>query len=129
MDDLKGRVAVVTGTASGIGKALANALAEEGCRLAIADINEEGLKETASQFRKQGVDVLSVPLDVSVRDDVYAFADRVLETYGTPHLIINNAGVTVGRTVGQMTYDDYEWVGYGRIFSRMVPEAKEAKND
>jgi len=110
MDDLSGKVAVVTGTASGIGKALANALAKEGCRLAIADIDKEGLKETERDAKKQGGDVLSVPLDVSVKDDVYRFAGKVVETYGTAHLIINNAGVTVGRTVEQMTYDDYEWI-------------------
>jgi len=110
MDKLSGKVAVVTGVASGIGKALANALAAQGCRLAISDINEEGLRETELQVTERGVDVLSMPVDVAKRDQVYAFADRVIEHYGAAHLIINNAGVAIGRSVENMTYDDYEWI-------------------
>lgn len=110
LEKLSGKVAVVTGVASGIGKALANALAAEGCRLAIADINEDGLRETEHEVSKRGVEVLSRVLDVAQRDQVYEFADQVIETYGAAHLIINNAGVAIGRTVENMTYEDYEWI-------------------
>lgn len=110
MKELNGTVAVVTGVASGIGKALADALATQGCKLAIADNNEDGLRETEGQVAEIGADVMAMSLDVAKRDEVYAFADRVIETFGAAHLIINNAGVAIGRSVENMTYEDYEWI-------------------
>jgi NADP-dependent 3-hydroxy acid dehydrogenase YdfG len=105
--ELKDKVAVVTGAGSGIGRALAQLLARKGCRLALADINEAGLKETA-----QGLpgDVLLEKLDVSDRGAVYAFADRVRAQFGTAHVVINNAGVAVSQTVNDLSWDDFEWL-------------------
>jgi NAD(P)-dependent dehydrogenase (short-subunit alcohol dehydrogenase family) len=106
---LNDKVAVVTGAASGIGRALAVGLAGEGCALAIADINEEGLNETARMVSEQGREVMSRIVDVSRRDEVHAFADAVVERFGRVDVVINNAGVTVIEIFKDFTYDDFEW--------------------
>lgn len=107
MYELNGKVAVVTGAGSGIGRALARLLAQRGCRLALADINEKGLQETA-----QGLpgEVLLQKLDVSSRDAVYAFAEQVKARFGTAHVVINNAGVAVSETINDLKWDDFEWL-------------------
>jgi NAD(P)-dependent dehydrogenase (short-subunit alcohol dehydrogenase family) len=104
---LMDKVAVVTGAGSGIGRALAHALAERGCRLALADLNEAALKETA---RELSGEVLLQKLDVARRDDVYAFADKVKARFGTAHVVVNNAGVSVSQTVNDLTWEDFEWL-------------------
>jgi short-subunit dehydrogenase len=104
---LKDKVAVVTGAGSGIGRALAQLLASKGCRLALADINEAGLKETAASLQ---ADVITQALDVSKRDAVYAFADTVKARFGTAHVVVNNAGVALSQTVNDMSWEDFEWL-------------------
>ncbi|MGQ0585778.1 MAG: SDR family NAD(P)-dependent oxidoreductase [Gammaproteobacteria bacterium] len=104
---LKAKVAVVTGAGSGIGRALAQLLAKKGCELALADINEAALKETASTLSG---DVLLHRLDVADRAAVYAFAGAVQQRFGTAHVVINNAGVAVSQTVNDMTWEDFEWL-------------------
>jgi short-subunit dehydrogenase len=104
---LKGKVAVVTGAGSGIGRALAQLLAQKGCALALADINEAALKETA---RDLSADVLLQTLDVAQRGAVYAFADAVKLRFGTAHVVINNAGVAVSQTVNELSWEDFEWL-------------------
>jgi len=110
MKKLNGRVAVITGAGSGIGRALAYNLGKQQCRLALADIDEKGLKETAATLTAQGVDVLTKKLDVANREAVYAFADEVFETFGKVNLVFNNAGVALGATVEKMSYEDFEWL-------------------
>jgi NADP-dependent 3-hydroxy acid dehydrogenase YdfG len=107
MYSLKDKVAVVTGAGSGIGRALARALAGKGCRLALADINDATLKETAQELPAE---VLTQRLDVADRAAVYAFADRVKQHYGTAHVVINNAGVAVSQTVNELSWEDFEWL-------------------
>lgn len=107
MYSLQGKVAVVTGAGSGIGRALARLLAAKGCRLALADINEAGLKETAAGLN---VDVMTQKLDVADRAAVYAFAEAVKQRYGTAHVVINNAGVAVSQTIAALKYEDFEWL-------------------
>ncbi len=104
---LKDKVAVVTGAGSGIGRALAQLLAKKGCRLALADINEASLKETAAGL---SAEVFAQVLDVARRDAVYAFAERVTQHYGTAHVVINNAGVAVSQTVNDLSWEDFEWL-------------------
>jgi NAD(P)-dependent dehydrogenase (short-subunit alcohol dehydrogenase family) len=93
MDDLTGRVAVVTGGASGIGLAMAERFAAEGMRLAIADIEQDALDAAAKQLGDTGAEVLPVRTDVSQADEVDALADRVREHFGEFHVVCNNAGV------------------------------------
>ena len=104
---LKDKVAVVTGAGSGIGRALAQLLAQKGCRLALADINEATLKETVQGL---SAEVITQPLDVADRAAVYAFAERVKQQFGTAHVVINNAGVAVSQTVNDLSWDDFEWL-------------------
>jgi NAD(P)-dependent dehydrogenase (short-subunit alcohol dehydrogenase family) len=107
MYDLRGKVAVVTGAGSGIGRALAQEFAAKGCRLALADINEAGLAETVAGLKTE---VLTRKLDVADRAAVYAFAAAVQQRFGTAHVVINNAGVAVSETVNDLSYEDFEWL-------------------
>lgn len=93
MKTLKGRVAVVTGAASGIGYAMAQGFAAEGMRLAIADIHEEALDVAASRLRGGGAEVLAWPTDVTDAAAVEGLAERVFREYGAAHVVCNNAGL------------------------------------
>ena len=110
MKNFSGRVAAITGAGSGIGRALANELARRGAHLALSDIDDAGLAETVRQCEGFGVKITSQHLDVAIRDDVYAWADRVVADHGKVNLIINNAGVALGATVEAMSYEDFEWL-------------------
>ncbi|MCK5769134.1 SDR family NAD(P)-dependent oxidoreductase [Algiphilus sp.] len=105
------RVAAVTGAASGIGRELAVALAGHGCHLAISDVNEAGLAETAALAQRAGaVRVTTQRLDVADREAVFAWADAVAAEHGQVNLIFNNAGVGLGATVEHMAIADFEWL-------------------
>ena len=108
MKNLNNKVAVVTGAGSGIGRALAVALAEKGCRLALSDVNEAGLAETAAGC--SNVEVRTYTLDVSGRDAIYAHAEQVMKDFGQVNLVINNAGVALSASVREMTDEDFKWV-------------------
>jgi butyryl-CoA dehydrogenase len=110
MREFGGRVAAITGAGSGIGRALANALARQGAHVALSDIDEAGLAETVTQCEGFGVKITSEHLDVADRDAVYAWSDRVVAEHGKVNLIINNAGVALGATVESMSYEDFEWL-------------------
>lgn len=110
MKHLSGRVAVVTGAASGIGRALAVQLAQRGCNLAIADINLEGLADTARLVESEGVRCSTHQLDVADRVAFEQFASDVVDRHGAVHLVINNAGVTLIDLAENMSYDDFEWI-------------------
>ena len=110
MQDLTGRVAAITGAASGIGRALAEQLAAAGCHLALSDIDDAGLAETVSRCEGRGVKVTSARVDVADRDAVIAWADDVVAEHGKVNLVCNNAGVAVGFTVESMSYEDLDWL-------------------
>lgn len=111
MTSLEGKVAAITGAASGIGRALAVQLAAGGARLAIADVNASGLEETAEAIREAGGHATRHLVDVSSRAAVHAFADEVVREHGGVQIVVNNAGVALGNvTVQQLDYDDLEWV-------------------
>ena len=123
MQEFDGRVAAITGAASGIGRALAIQLAERGCHLAISDINEEALAETASLADRAGTKITTQRLDVADREAVHAWADRVVADHGKANLVVNNAGVALGATVEGMSYDDLDWL-MGVNFSGVVHGTK-----
>jgi NAD(P)-dependent dehydrogenase (short-subunit alcohol dehydrogenase family) len=107
---LAGRTAVITGAASGIGRGTALALARRGCNLAIADLNEEGLAETAALVEPHGAKVSRHRLDVADRDAVAALPDQVLAAHGRVDLLFNNAGVAIGGTFEQVAEEDFDWL-------------------
>jgi NAD(P)-dependent dehydrogenase (short-subunit alcohol dehydrogenase family) len=106
----QGRVAVVTGAASGIGRALALALADEGARLALSDIDTFGLSETAELAAARGAEVHAQRLDVACREDVVAYAEEVRSRYGAVHLVVNNAGIAMTGDVADLAFKDVERV-------------------
>ncbi|MBD3674005.1 MAG: SDR family oxidoreductase [Planctomycetaceae bacterium] len=105
MESLKGKVAVVTGANQGIGKGLAFALAEAGCRLAICARNQEKLEAVGKELAAKGTEVLAVPTDVSDEDRVRALFEKIDETFGRVDLLINNAGAFDGGRVDEVTLD------------------------
>jgi NAD(P)-dependent dehydrogenase (short-subunit alcohol dehydrogenase family) len=105
-----GRVSVITGAGSGIGRALAVDLAGRGARLALSDVDVVGVAETAALCEKQGAEVRHYQLDVADRTAVLAHADAVVAEFGVVNLVINNAGVALLATVAEMTWEDLEWV-------------------
>jgi short-subunit dehydrogenase len=106
---LQGRTAVITGAGSGIGRALAITLARRGCHLALADINDEGLRETVRQIG-DAVRVSHHRLDVSDPAQIAAFPDLVKETHADLDLLINNAGVALGGTFEDVAAEDFDWL-------------------
>jgi short-subunit dehydrogenase len=110
MKTVKGKVAAITGAASGIGRATAVLLARNGCNVAISDVNEAGLQETAGQCRAHGVEVRPARVDVGQRAEVHGWADAVARELGAVHIVINNAGVAVGATIEDTSYEDFEWL-------------------
>ncbi len=110
MRRIEGRVAVVTGAASGIGRATALRLAERGCALALADIDRTGLDETAHQLARHAVKVSTAVVDVSDRAAVEAFARHVEATHGAAHILVNNAGVVIAGPFAEQRLEDLEWL-------------------
>ena len=108
MKKLKGKIAVVTGASSGIGRELAIGLAREGCRLALADIDAAGLRETERLVKSEGGEAIIRRVDVSSREEMYAFAKNVIETYGEVDMIINNAGLVFTSVIEDLPYKDFE---------------------
>ena len=110
MKDLQGKVAVVTGGASGIGKAVAAKAAGEGMKLVIADIEEGALKDAERELAGGGADVLAVQCDVAEGDSVRALRDRALDRFGAVHLVHNNAGVGLGGPIWEIPESDWRWI-------------------
>lgn len=112
MDELHGRVAVVTGAGSGIGRALVERFAAEGMRLAAADIDADALEATAERVRAAhpAVEILTRRTDVSDRADVHALAAEVRERFGAVDVLCNNAGVFAGGLLWDRPVADFEWV-------------------
>jgi short-subunit dehydrogenase len=110
MTFLKGGVAVVTGAGSGIGRALAQQLAAAGSAVALADIDEAGLEQTAQSLVKNGVLITTHVVDVAKEERMKSFVDEVKERYGRVTLLINNAGVSLHGDFEEISLDDFRWL-------------------
>jgi len=109
MEDLAGRVAVVTGGASGIGRAMGERFAVEGMHVVLADVEAPVLDATVAELRAQDLDVMGVVTDVSDYDSVVALRDAALDAHGAVHLLCNNAGVGAGTEGHMWEYDLNDW--------------------
>ena len=107
---LEGRTAVVTGAASGIGRAITLSLARRRCNVALADVDEAGMAATAELARASGVRLTCHRVDVADRGAVADFPARVVAEHGGADLLFNNAGVAVGGTFEQVSEEDFEWL-------------------
>jgi NAD(P)-dependent dehydrogenase (short-subunit alcohol dehydrogenase family) len=110
MKRLEGRVAVVTGAASGIGRALAGTFARERMKVVMADVESEALGAAARELAGRGAEVLAVETDVTRQEQVDALAERTLDAFGAVHVICNNAGVFAGGLSWSQPLADYQWV-------------------
>jgi NAD(P)-dependent dehydrogenase (short-subunit alcohol dehydrogenase family) len=108
--NLKGRVAVITGAGSGIGRATALSLARRGCHLALCDIDESALEQLRAQALATGMRASAHPLDVASREAVAALPAAVFEAHGRADLLINNAGVALAGTFDQVSEADFDWL-------------------
>jgi len=112
MDDFEGKVAVVTGGASGIGLGMATRFAEQGMRVVLADIEEPALEAAVARLRQQEHEVIGVLTDVSKAESVEALAERTLAAFGRVHVVCNNAGVGgsgFGVPIWEATLKDWQW--------------------
>jgi len=111
MKEFSGKVAVVTGAASGIGRAIAKRCALEGMKVVLADIEEKALTETEDEMKAAGAGVLAVLTDVSKSGDIKMLAQETLGAFGSVHLLFNNAGVGGSfPNIWESTLSDWEWV-------------------
>ena len=110
MKQFEGRVAVVTGAASGIGRALAGAFAREGMRVVLADVEAEPLERAARELSDSGAEVVPVVADVSSATDVARLGEAAMDAFGAVHVACNNAGVSGGGLAWEIDLDTWEWI-------------------
>ena len=110
MDTLEGKVAFVTGGASGIGLEIGRALAGRGAKVMLADINEENVKKAAQRLHNEGADVDCVVCDVANADDVRRAAEATVNRFGKVHIVANNAGVALRGAPGETPIEDWRWI-------------------
>jgi len=110
MQKITGRVAVVTGAASGIGRATAKHMIERGCAVAAADIDAGGLATLADEVGRSGGTLSTHLVDVANRSQMAVLPERVLAEHGHVHILVNNAGVALGQTVEDLSWEDFDWL-------------------
>lgn len=110
MKTLKGKVAVVTGAGSGIGRAMALRFAKEGASVVLADIEADALTESVALVRDEGAEAVDIVTDVSQFESVEALAEGTIEHFGTCHVLCNNAGVGGGGAIAKAQLVDWQWV-------------------
>jgi NAD(P)-dependent dehydrogenase (short-subunit alcohol dehydrogenase family) len=110
MKEFAGKVAVITGAASGIGRGIAEWCVRAGMKVVLADIDEAALGKAEAELSEIGGTVLCVRTDVSKRSDVESLARHALDAFGNVHLLFNNAGVAAGGAPWEATWNDWEWV-------------------
>lgn len=110
MKDFHNKVAVITGAASGIGRAIAERCVRTGVKVVLADIEETPLVKAGDELKELGGSVLCVRTDVSRRTDVESLARQAFDAFGQVHLLFNNAGVAAGGAPWEATWNDWDWV-------------------
>jgi NAD(P)-dependent dehydrogenase (short-subunit alcohol dehydrogenase family) len=110
MQTVEGRVAVVTGAASGMGLGMVQAFTAAGMRVVAADLRADVLDAAVAALRADGHDVVGVPTDVSKLADVEALAAATMDAFGAVHILCNNAGVGIFSPIATTTIDDWEWI-------------------
>ncbi len=110
MNELTGKVAAVTGAASGLGRAMALAFASEGMHVALADLDEPNLKIVEEEIRGKAVQTFAMRLDVSKGAEVDAFAERTAAELGAVHVVCNNAGVSLTGALWEHTEAEWHWI-------------------
>lgn len=110
MKEFEGKVAVVTGAASGIGLGLARRCVREGMRVVLADVEQNALEQAEKELAAMGGTVLAVLTDVAKAEQVEALARKTMEAFGAVHLLCNNAGVGAGDSIWESSLADWEWV-------------------
>lgn len=111
MTDIQGKVAFITGGASGLGLGMARALASRGANIMLADISEDGLEAAVQTLREEtNADIDSVVCDVAQIDAVRRAADATIERFGKVHIVVNNAGVALGGEPGEIPIEDWRWI-------------------
>ncbi|OON63079.1 hypothetical protein B0920_06610 [Massilia sp. KIM] len=135
MKEFRGRVAVITGAASGLGREFANVAAGLGMRLVLADVQAKALERASEELQHQGAEVLAMVVDVSKGAHVQELADSAVARFGAVHLVFNNAGVGSGGLIWENSEQDWEWVlGVNlwgvihgvRVFTRVMLECAAA---
>jgi NAD(P)-dependent dehydrogenase (short-subunit alcohol dehydrogenase family) len=110
MKDLQGKVAVITGGASGIGRAVADRAAAEGMKIVLGDIEEGPLKEAVNELTGRGAEALGLVTDVADAASVRALRDGALDRFGAVHLVHNNAGIGLGGPIWEVSEEDWRWI-------------------
>jgi 3(or 17)beta-hydroxysteroid dehydrogenase len=110
MDRVKGKIAIITGGASGIGKATASLLAKEGAKVVIADINEANGKKVAEEIKGEGGQALFVKHDVTSEGDWSGLMEKTLAEFGKLDILVNNAGVIFAKKIEDMPLEEWRWL-------------------
>ena len=108
MTRLAGKTAIISGAARGIGAAIATRYAQEGCHLALCDLDESGVQQMAVTLREEGIGVLALEADVSRRDQVQDFVDSAIARFGSVDILVNNAGIFFNAAFEEMSDEQWE---------------------
>ena len=109
MDDVVGKVAFITGAASGMGLEMARSFSAAGMKVVLADIEQEALATVEQEFAASNREALCIKLDVTSRDSMEAAAQKTIERFDKIHVLVNNAGVAVRGKLDDMEYRDWDW--------------------
>lgn len=110
MEDVRGKVAFVTGAASGMGLAIARSFAAAGMKVVAADVEEAALARVEKEFAASNREIMTVKVDVTDRAAMADAAAATIERFGKVHVLVNNAGVATGGALDEMSYNDWDWV-------------------